>query len=420
MLSFGLLLVLARNMSPDAFADVAVLLAWIAVGTAIANLSMPMVIVKVVASAMMEGRYGLVRGVVALSSGITLVASVVLVVAVASTAAVHLIDLPREVPRALPIVLAILPSSTLLLVVSAMLQGFKRVVAAEVLVNVLRPVVMLVAIAALALSGTTRLTTSIVMSIYLFATVACLITNIVYAGATMPRALRSAKSEFQLGEWRLAAKAFLGILLAAAISERIDLIIMGLIAPAEEVAVYAIAARFAQTLTVALTAVATVMAPHLVEQLAELRQGRRNQIQALVSQTTRTMVGVATLGIVGFAVLAPFFLPVFGSLYEAAYVPLLIVGSGRLLGALFGPALAVATFAGETRLAMVSLGLSIIANALLSFALVPILGAKGAALATATGIVIAAVSANLGVSRRLGIETSIFGASRATAASSGR
>jgi O-antigen/teichoic acid export membrane protein len=86
-------------------------------------------------------------------------------------------------------------------------------------------------------------------------------------------------------------------------------------------------------------------------------------------------------------------LKLFGPSYASAYAPLVILASGQLLAALFGPAAMVATFIGAPRIAVWSLATGILVNASLNLVLVPTLGALGAAVATAAGTVAIAVAA---------------------------
>jgi len=62
-LAFLLTIMLARTMEPSGFAQVSVMLAWLAVATALGGLSMPLVVVRFVGDYVAQGRPDLARGV---------------------------------------------------------------------------------------------------------------------------------------------------------------------------------------------------------------------------------------------------------------------------------------------------------------------------------------------------------------------
>jgi O-antigen/teichoic acid export membrane protein len=229
-----------------------------------------------------------------------------------------------------------------------------------------------------------------------------------YCVRSVPAELARARPVYAAREWMRMAGGFMSAAVAVAIYERIDLVIMGIIAPATEVAAYAVAARFAQTVVVAASGAWAVMAPHLVERLPDLQAGRRAAVQRLVCETARTSFYVSIVALALFATLAPWLLKLFGPHYERAYVPLVLLAAGQSICALFGPAAGVATLAGAPRVAVAAMACGITVNVTLSLLLVPALGANGAALATAGGMICASLVAWTWTRRRFFLDTSVF------------
>jgi O-antigen/teichoic acid export membrane protein len=149
------------------------------------------------------------------------------------------------------------------------------------------------------------------------------------------------------------------------------------------------------------------MAPHLVERLEALQAGRRREVQRLLCQSARTIFYMSLLAFAGFAILGPLFLKLFGSHYESAYAPLLLLAAGQSLSALFGPAAVVATLVGAPRVAIAGLAVGIVVNATLNLLFVPTMGATGAALATAAGAICASAIAWGWTRRRFLLDTSV-------------
>jgi len=247
-----------------------------------------------------------------------------------------------------------------------------------------------------------------VLEIYLGATLLTLAACAAFTAASIPGEMSRARAAYTPRVWIRASFAFLAVMVAAAINERIDLVMMGMVAEPAAVAQYAVAARFAQTVLATVSASAAVMAPRLVERLPQLEAGDRTQTGQLVRATARTMLGVSLLALVGLAAFGPWLLKLFGPHYESAIVPMLVLVAGQAAAASFGPAGSVATFMGHSRLAVASLVAGILTNAGLNLALVPRLGAPGAAIATGCGMIVASVLAWTLVRHRLHLDTSVF------------
>ena len=188
----------------------------------------------------------------------------------------------------------------------------------------------------------------------------------------------------------------------------VDIIIMGMIAPASEIAQYGVATRISQTLTMATGAVASVMAPHFVEYLPELRNGRIQEIGFLLKNTARTMLYICLIALAGFLLLAPKFLLLFGHLYTDAYSPLIILIAGQTAAALFGPAIVAATLLDELKPAVTCLTAAIVINIILNILLVPRFGANGAGIATASAAALASGLAWIWIKKRYQLDTSVM------------
>ena len=70
---------------------------------------------------------------------------------------------------------------------------------------------------------------------------------------------------------------------------------MSWVSKPDEIAAYAVASRFSQTVLVAIIAVLTVMAPYLAEMRGSLRSGDTLEIKRLVQQTARTILLITIL-----------------------------------------------------------------------------------------------------------------------------
>ncbi len=407
-LSFILLAALARAMTPEAFADFAVVLAWVVLATVVGGLSFPMIALRFVAENLSRGRPDLARGAATFTLAATALGAVAISAGAALAILTGLVTLPRDLGTTGLVAAALLPPGVILLVLGGILQGLKRVTAAEVLSNALRPTLVLAGVGMLALAQRLPISAPTILQIYLGATILAVAVSAAVTAASVPAEMSNARAAYTPRVWIRASFAFLAVMVAAAINERIDLIVMGAMAEPAAVAQYAVAARFAQTVFATVNASAAVMAPRLVERLPQIEAGERAPVQLLVRATARTMVAVSALALVALAVLGPWLLKLFGPHYAGAIVPMLVLVAGLTVSAAFGPAGSVATFMGHPRLAVLSLVAGIVSNAGLNLALVPRLGALGAAIATVSGMVVASVLAWILMRRQLHLDASVF------------
>jgi O-antigen/teichoic acid export membrane protein len=334
-----------------------------------------------------------------------------LTAAVAAAALSGAIELPGDSRRTTLVAAALLVPGVLLLDLAGLLTALKRAATSEILVNVGRPLLLMAALLALWLAGTGSPSASTVIAIYLGASLVTLPLCAISCARALPPGFWHAAPAYETGTWLRVAGGFMVVGLASALYERIDLVVMGWTASAAEIAVYAVAARFGQTVVVAANAASAVMAPYLVESAADLHAGRVDKVQRLVGGTARTsfLVSLAALG--AFALAGPWLLKLFGPVYAHAYVPLLIIAAGQAVAALFGPAAVVAALAGAPRIPVAAMVVGTTLNAAINLMLVPRLGATGAAIATATALACTAAVAWAATRARLGgLDTSLFAA----------
>jgi len=405
-LSFALLMVLARTMAPAEFAQVAVTLAWAGLGTAIVGFSLPLAVVRLVPEAVSVGRTDHAAGMLRFAAGFTFADSVP-VVAIAIGASMSSVLAPALAPI-VRIGAVLLLLNAALQLVCGMMQSLHRVTTAELAANVLRPLAMLAALG-VPFRGMERppYAAAFVLELYVAATMAAFALCAFVAWRTLPPAVRSAEPAYDIGRWWRTALGLHGVLLVSALAERVDVIVMALVASPDDVATYALATRFAQAILLTFNAVAAVLAPRLAEHLSsDAPHGER--VSALVRAATTQALVLAAGGTLVVLVAGPFVLRIFGAHYASAYVPLVILSCGLAIAAAFGPGILVLSFAGAARVGATCLAAGVIVNALLTVLLAPRFGAIGTAIAAATAYVTAGVLGRIAARRLKGIESSIL------------
>ncbi len=411
-LAFVLQIALARTMTQSGFAELAVILAWVGMATALSTLSMPLVIVRYTAEYLELGRVGHARGVLRFAVWSTLVAALLMATLALAGVVAGWVAPSRADRNAMAVgTLLLLPMAASALA-AGWLQGLKRVLSAELLANTGRLLLVLAGLLILHWTRDDALSPIVVLALQCGAATLSVLVCVLWGRRHRPAGWANTVAAFELPLWRRAAAGFLLVMLAAALQERIDLMALGWFGAANDIAVYAVASRFTQTVLLAGQAVAATLAPQFSARMADLQAGRQAQAQALVRQAARNMVLVAVGALIVFAVAGPWLLAPFGADYLPARWPMLIIVAGLALASLFGPSVFVATLLGQVRIGVTSLLLSSLVNLGLSLVLVPRFGAVGAALATAIAYVSAAALAWAWTRKVTGIDCGVAARAR--------
>lgn len=176
--------------------------------------------------------------------------------------------------------------------------------------------------------------------------------------------------------------------------------------PIEEVALFGFAFRLMVAVSVVFAIGAQAALPEIARLLAA---GEKAQLQRLLRRTNLVILAATTLLALPFLLVPGLVVTtLFGQAYAAAAAPLAILALAELAQAAAGPAQVVLSMAKRERTFLLVSALTCLAVPLLCLALVPSLGATGAAIATATASV-ARTFACLHLCKRLtGISTTPF------------
>ncbi|WP_245878914.1 lipopolysaccharide biosynthesis protein [Streptosporangium subroseum] len=177
--------------------------------------------------------------------------------------------------------------------------------------------------------------------------------------------------------------------LAAAIQavfQRLDIVIVAMLAGPAEAAVYTAATRFKVVGQLAGQALAQAVQPRLVRALAK---GNLPRARELYQSTAMWLVLMTWPIWLGYAVLAPWLLgAVFGDGYTSGVPVALVLTATMMLSTACGMADVVLTSAGRTGSSLANLVAAIAVTVALDVLLIPGFGALGAALGWAGGMVV--------------------------------
>ncbi len=405
-LGFLSTVLLARLLEPAGYGVYAYVYAWINVLSVLTQFGLPTLVVRETARGMAEGRPELVQGVWRWAGRITGLLSLTLAVVGAALAWFLKSSFGGERLSTFAWAILLVPLVALGNLRGAALRGLQRVVAGQMPEFLIRPGLLTLFLGGAAwllgrsLSASEAMALNVLAAALAFGFGAWMLWR-----ATPPR-LRSAMPCFEGRAWLLSAipLAFIGGM--QLINQQASTIILGIFLPDAQIGIYRVAAQVSILASFGLQAVNLVVAPRFAALYAK---GDMVRLQHLVTTTARLIL-VMNVGItIGFIVLGkPFLRLVFGPAYGGAYIPLLILLAGQAVNSAAGSVGTLLNMTRHEQETAKGLAASAVLNVALNLLLIPLLGVNGAAIATATSMLVWNVLLWWAVWQRLGINSLAF------------
>ncbi len=380
-INFGLQVLLARSLGTGDYGVYVYALRWLGLLAVVCQLGLAVGSLRFVPAYVATADWRHLKGFLPAGAGCVMAAGVV--AGVLGWAALALFGDPLEPGIELTFQLALLavPLYGLLQVWGATLRGLGRVVRSQLPAPVLRPVFLGAGVGAYWLASRDGdLTAASAMALNLGAVALALAILWGWLWAALPPALAAARPGFRWREWRRVMPPLMLQNLIGMVLQRLDILLIGILLGAWEVALYAAASRVAGLLALARKAVNAWAAPAIAGLHA---RGQKQDLARLTRQASQAITGLSLL--IGAAILLagrPVLLA-FGEEFLAARDTLLLLTAGHLAAAFFGPASFLLAMTGGERTVVRISAVALLASAGLYLALIPAWGAIGAAAAAA-------------------------------------
>ncbi len=200
-----------------------------------------------------------------------------------------------------------------------------------------------------------------------------------------PRAADNMLPAYAGPTWRRTMLPLMIITAAEALLNRTGVVLLGWVADTRNAGIYALAFNIAFLVVLPRTAVNALFAPTISDLFV---RNDRAALQALVAKVASwTLLGAACIAL-PVALLAEPLLAMFGQDFGAGVPTLRILLIGQVIAAAAGSQLHLMTMTGHERSAAALLISSTAANAVVSAALIGVLGLTGAAIATTTTLIL--------------------------------
>jgi O-antigen/teichoic acid export membrane protein len=185
-----------------------------------------------------------------------------------------------------------------------------------------------------------------------------------------------------------------------------DLLLLGLLATPNDVAIYGAATRIAYVNAFIFFAMSVLSVPQFS---ALLGQGRTGELQTFLRSVIRWTFWPSLLLVVGLLLLGKPLLELFGPRFVAGYPVLVILALASLFRACTGPIGELLAVGGSHDIAAAALWGGALANVVLNLVLIPAYGPVGAAVATSLAWVAIRCCFIVLVRRRLGVVPFLVG-----------
>ena len=405
ILQFAVGVALARGLGPEGFGIYSFALAFVALLAIPAQLGVPGLLLRMVAVYQGHGQAGSLRDLVTRSS--KAVALLAVGMAGGCIVLVMVFDVrPGGAPAgALVVGALLLPALALLAVNRGALCGLGHVVLGQIPGNIVRPVCLLAALGGLYAMASLNAEAAIAAN--LGATGAALALGWWLWKRRRPNHTGATAEKGDGVEWLRDAFPFLLLAGAQVVNYQADVLMIGLLMEQRDVGLYRVAVQIADAMGVILVSVSVVIAPHLARLHAK---GDWSSLRRILVAAHRGGFA-ALLVLAGLIVLfgEPLLVLLFGVEYAVAFMPLVILVSGKALYATVGYAgLALSMFglaSVATLVTLVTAGVNVGLNLLL----IPSFGTLGAAVATVTSAFIVNLCCMIWMAVRLRHDFSALG-----------
>lgn len=398
-------ILMARVLGAAGYGLFATVMAWLQVLAMVALLGSNHLLLRFVPTYVATGEWPLLRGLLRHCGRVSLASGAGIFLAAALLLAALGGRVAEETRWAFLIGMAALPVAALSLQRQAILRGLHRVAAALSPELIVRPALLMLLAAGAAWGLGAAVTAPTAMAMNGAAVIAAFLLGRYWQTVAMPVDARTVPPTFQRRTWlRITAPLFLiaGMQLLIA---RLDIMLLGALAGHEDAGRYAAASRIADLIVFALASANVIVAPLIAGLHARGDTAGLQRMLALLAK------GVLLLTVPLVAVVGAFGRPIlglFGSGYEGAYLPLLILVCGQVVNAFSGPVDFVMSMTGQQVRMLQILALATALNVALNVALIPLLGPIGAAIATASTTVFWNLLMRRAVRLRLGVDASVL------------
>lgn len=203
--------------------------------------------------------------------------------------------------------------------------------------------------------------------------------------------------------WLLTLFVALGFLLG-----RVDVLLLGWLRGMKDVGIYNVAARFADFVGLFLAMGNMFLAPRL----SRMMEVHPKEVEVDLKRFSKAMCTMSLVSLLAISIFSSWVFAWYGEDFADAFLPMMVLGVGHLMIAALGPVGYILVMSKKTDVLVRCYGVATPFTVLLGFMLISGWGKDGAAIATATGMVVLNTLMLAWIIRNLKFNPSIFGFAR--------
>lgn len=360
--------------------------AWTGVLSVIATLGFNQLLVREVAIHHNRQDWARLKGVVQFTMRTGLLASIGLAVA-GSVVALWLTDSGTDTDLLWTFLISAsaLPLGTLIQLRQSTMRGLKRVTLGLLPEMAIRPALSIVFVTAgYFLLGRTLSAPQAVAISLVSVVVTFLIGNHILR-SSLPHQLQGVKPYIAGRQWITMAGPLFLITIIQFLNTQIDVLMLGYLAPTEEVGFYAVAKSLADLVIFVLVAAEMILAPSIAHMYAN---GQKGELQYIVNRAALTVNAIGIPAALALILWGDLALRLYGSGFTPAFAALQILCLGQLVNVLCGPIGQLAIHTGHDKATTCVVAIAAMVNIMFNWLLIPQYGAIGAAAATSLSLAV--------------------------------
>jgi O-antigen/teichoic acid export membrane protein len=278
----------------------------------------------------------------------------------------------------------------------------------------IQPIVLLLLLGATHSISTHPFTAKAAMSLNLAAMGLAFLVGAAILRSFLPKAVEAADPVLRGFSWATSVLPLIFMASAGALFGQIDTLIVGAIKGAKAVGIYGVADRGAESAAFLFIAAGTVFAPTVSRMYAA---GEMEKLQRMVTKFARVTLLLSLPVALALIFDGEWFLRMFyGPEFVEGRAALAILTLGQILPVAIGPVGVLLIMTAHESKAAVALGWGVLANIILSFAMVPRWGLQGAAIANTISIAFVNILLVRALWKALGIQSWAIGRVKASGA----
>lgn len=404
-LAFATSLLLTRTLGAAGYGAYVYAIAWVKLLVIPAVFGLDRLLTREVAIYLARSDWPLMRGLLGWSNRLGLAASLVLALA-AFALGTWVLDLDPGSRRAFQIATMLLPVITLTRLRQGTLNGLHRVVQSQLPEMLVQPLLIILLCIGTYLVLPDRFSAPTVTGIHVASGIVAFAFGMLLLHQHLPAIVRQVAPTYTRRLWMTSVGPLVIVSGLQVINVRTDTIMLGILQGNDAVGVYAMVTRGAEFISFPLLAVNAVLGPMIARSFAK---GNLLSLQRSITNSVRVALLAALPIGLGLILFGNWFLLLFGDEFAVGRYALIIMSVAGLFNVSMGAVAITLTMTGHERAVAIGVGSGAVLNVFLNALLIPRWSINGAAIATASGMLLWNGILVVLVHRRLGIHPTVLG-----------